>query len=193
MFWGIQDSSVNFCEDKYVNSTYIAEYNNTLSCIFYLVPAILYRKTKIHNISTCLFFLAIGSAILHATLRFYGQWLDEIAMLCLSYMTIKEFRPNIPNDFLILAVILYLYFWNTFCIFFIMFTIMQLIIVHDAKNHINNRNRIYIYLYIVSFSLGSICWFLDQFACSYFKVYNLHAWWHFFTGMSMTSGYYVLL
>ena len=193
MFWGKKDASVNFCEDKYSKSQYIAEYNNTLSCLFYLVPAILYRKTKIKNISLCLFFLAIGSMLLHGTLRYYGQWLDEISMLSLSYMTIKEFKPRIPNDFFILIVGAYLWFWNTFCIFFILFTVMQIIIVMEARKNIKEKNKLFVNTYIILFLFGAICWFLDQFACSYVKQYNLHAWWHFFTAASMTTGYYVLL
>jgi len=168
MFWGKNDASIDFCEDNYKENKYIAEYNNTLSCIFYLIPAILYRNTKIHYISVSLFLLSIGSAILHGTLRYYGQWLDEISMLCISYLTIKNFIPSIPNDFIVIIIGLYLYFWDTFCIFFIL-------------------------SYIFLFLTGSICWFLDNFACNYFKSYNLHAWWHFFTGMSMTAGFYVLL
>ena len=193
MFWGKQDASVDFCEDKYIKSNYIAEYNNTWSCVFYLVPAFLYRNTKLHNISSCLFSLWLGSTLLHGTLRYYGQWLDEISMLSLSFMTIKEFNPRLPNDFLAIMIGAYLYFWNSFCIFFIMFTIMQLIIVKEANKHIKDKNRLYINLYIISFLCGTICWSLDQLFCEYVKVYNLHAWWHFFTGMSMTSGYYVLL
>ena len=193
MFWGKNDASIDFCEDNYKENKYIAEYNNTLSCIFYLVPAILYRNTKIHYISVFLFLLSIGSAILHGTLRYYGQWLDEISMLCISYLTIKKFIPVIPNDFIVIIIGLYLYFWDTFCIFFIMFTMMQIIIVKEAKQYIKSKNKIFILSYICLFLTGSICWFLDHFACNYFKSYNLHAWWHFFTGMSMTAGFYVLL
>ena len=36
--------------------------------------------------------LGIGTALLHGTLRFYGQWLDEISMLILSFYIIKEVR-----------------------------------------------------------------------------------------------------
>ena len=193
MFWGEQDASVFFCEDKYVESQYIAEYNNTWSCIFYLVPAIIYHKTNLNNISVCLFFLAIGSSLLHGTLRYYGQWLDEISMLCLSFMTIKEFKKGLPYDFLIIIIGLYLYLWNTFCIFLITFTAMQLIIVKESRRNIKKENKIYVNLYICSFLIGLACWLLDQLACSYVKAYNLHAWWHFFTSASMTSGYRVLL
>jgi len=175
MFWGKNDASIDFCEDNYKENKYIAEYNNTLSCIFYLVPAILYRNTKIHYISVFLFLLSIGSAILHGTLRYYGQWLDEISMLCISYLTIKNFRPGTPNDFIV------------------MFTIMQIIIVKETRKYIKSKNKIFILSYICLFLTGSVCWFLDHFACNYFKSYNLHAWWHFFTGMSMTAGFYVLL
>ena len=36
--------------------------------------------------------LGIGTATLHGTLRYYGQWFDEIAMLILSFYIIKELR-----------------------------------------------------------------------------------------------------
>jgi hypothetical protein len=74
-----------------------------------------------------------------------------------------------------------------------MFTMMQIIIVKEAKQYIKSKNKIFILSYICFFLTGSICWFLDHFACNYFKSYNLHSWWHFFTGMAMTAGFYVLL
>ena len=43
-FWGPEDTSVHFCEDKYVHSYWIAEYFNTISSIFYILVGVYFFK-----------------------------------------------------------------------------------------------------------------------------------------------------
>ena len=48
-------------------------------------------------------------------------------------------KKGLPYDFLIIIIGLYLYLWNTFCIFLIIFTAMQLIIVKESRRNIKRK------------------------------------------------------
>ena len=49
--WGISDTSVSFCENKYEESKYIAEFYNTISSLSYMIVAYPFLRTKIKRIS----------------------------------------------------------------------------------------------------------------------------------------------
>ena len=93
-FWGLQDSSITFCEEDYIRSQYIAEYYNTLTAAAYVIIGCLFFNTRFKNISVLVMLMGLGTAILHGTLRYYGQWLDEVAMLLLSFFLIKYLRER---------------------------------------------------------------------------------------------------
>ena len=50
-YWGEYDSSVIFCEDKYIQSPYIAEFYNTISGLSYLLVGLYYLNTSIYKTS----------------------------------------------------------------------------------------------------------------------------------------------
>ena len=87
-YWGPEDTSVHFCEDKYVRSQWIAEYFNTISSIYYVLVGLYFLKTRISNLGQSLILVGIGAFALHMTLRVYAQMFDEIAMIILSYDTV---------------------------------------------------------------------------------------------------------
>ena len=121
MYWGNPDVSVHFCEDKYKVSNYVAEYYNTLSAISYILVGILLYNTKLKEIALSTIMLGIGTGILHSTLRYYGQWLDELSMLVLSFFLIKRLRKcelkKKPTFFLFILFFIYFVFVNYFIIF----------------------------------------------------------------------------
>ena len=41
--------------------------------------------------------------------------------------------------------------------------------------------------------MGFICWVLDQVACSFVQPFQLHAWWHLCTSISILCGMMELL
>ena len=113
MYWGVSDASVSFCEDKYIKSDYIAEYYNTLSALSYIIIGCIYLNTKLKEIGCATVMLGIGTGILHGTLRYYGQWLDEISMLILSFFIINRIRcinnmRKISKMYLYFLIIFYL-------------------------------------------------------------------------------------
>ena len=201
MYWGNPDVSVKFCEDKYKVSNYVAEYYNTLSAISYIIVGIFLCKTNLKEIAISTILLGIGTGILHCTLRYYGQWLDEISMLTLSFFLIKRLRKcelNKETNPLILFILFFTYFvfTNYFIVFLSIFSALQVYIYKlskSAKIFKNRWKRRLINLYIFIFIISSICWVMDQTLCKFVKSYNLHAIWHIGTSLSLLLGSISLL
>ena len=200
MFWGKPDVSVSFCEEKYVVSDYIAEYYNTMSALSYVIVGILFYRTRLKRLSGIMILLGLGTALLHGTLRFYGQWLDEISMLILSFYIIKEvrflrFNKRTNNLYLFPLILPYFVFERYFCYFFIVFSLLQTYIYFIARKKVI-KDTIEYYL-IKSYSLiliiSFVCWLLDQLFCEYVMDYQLHAVWHVGTALALLLGLSALL
>lgn len=88
-YWGPANSHINFCEEDYIVTSYIAEFINTLTNVTYLIYAyhgIKGNKNRKDAILRNLPYLGIagvgfGSAIYHATMKNYTQWCDDLSML----------------------------------------------------------------------------------------------------------------
>ena len=111
-FWGPEDSSITFCEKNYDNSKYIAEYYNTLSAFGSTIVGIYFLNSRLRK-ETAYAMIALGftTAIFHGTMRYWGQWCDELSMLYLSFMLIKEVHNGLSNMFLYWMVATYLMYW----------------------------------------------------------------------------------
>ena len=188
-FWGIPDASVVFCEEKYIESYWVGEYYNTLSSLMYICVGIPFLFTKIANIAWCIIGIGVGSILLHGTLRCYGQWVDEICMILTIFKTLKYIRPSINNIYIILPIGVYFFFSHLYFVFLIMFVVLKLYLLYI----ILKSDKIWLKLYIYSFTMGFICWVLDQVACSFVQPFQLHAWWHLFTSISILCGMMELL
>ena len=200
MFWGKPDVSVSFCEEKYVVSDYIAEYYNTMSALSYVIVGILFYRTRLKELSIIMILLGLGTALLHGTLRFYGQWLDEISMLILSFFIIKEIRRERfnrrTNNLYLLGLILpYFVFERFFCYFFLVFCSLQIYIYLIARKDLIIYSLEYYLIksYSIILILSGICWVLDQLFCEYVRDYQLHAVWHAGTALSLLLGLGALL
>ncbi len=118
-YWGDKDTSINFCEEAYKESKYIAEFYNTISGYSYILVALPFLNTKINKIALSSIFLGIGTILLHMTQRMYGQILDEIAMLCLCYSMLNKIRKDVYIiEYLPLLIIFYLLNHENFTVFF---------------------------------------------------------------------------
>ena len=200
MYWGEADSTISFCEDKYVESEYIAEYYNTLSATSYVVVGIIYLKTPLKDIGCITILLGLGTGLLHGTLRCYGQWLDELSMLSLSFSIINRIKEinktrKISKLYLYFLIIFYFVFRNEHVVFLIVFTFMQIYkysIINISKKT-TYKTKIVVSLYSNIFLFSTVCWICDQLFCNYVKGLYLHAVWHIGTALSLGIGLVNLL
>ncbi|KAL4861900.1 hypothetical protein BDV12DRAFT_190774 [Aspergillus spectabilis] len=92
-FWGPQTSYLNFCEEDYVITRYVAEFINTLSSLIYCIFGLyglsqLYRKGQA-SVSRCIPYyglvgVGVCSAGYHMTLKYHTQMSDELSMHLLT-------------------------------------------------------------------------------------------------------------
>lgn len=111
MYWAPVSASVDWCEQNYVHSNFIAEFWNTMSsvplCLVALVGlAFAWRFQYPTRVVVCyagLFVIGLGSIAFHGTLTHAGQALDELSMLwtvtALFYCILDErdFARNPPS------------------------------------------------------------------------------------------------
>tara|TARA_B110000046_G_scaffold185854_2_gene229898 strand:+ start:30763 stop:31374 length:612 start_codon:yes stop_codon:yes gene_type:complete len=190
-FWGEQDVSVRFCENKYDKVYWVAEYYNTISSLSYIFIGLLFWDTKISHIGIKLSCMGIGAVLLHMTLRHYTQLIDEGVMIVLSYDGARYINPILPKYGVVLLLMIYIAFNDCFVYFLILFTIMKVYIVRQMylKNTKNSKLReIFFTCYVLLFILGTVCWIMDQVICEQVGVYQMHAWWHIFTALSIGCG-----
>jgi dihydroceramidase len=196
-YWGIPDISVYFCEEKYVISDWVAEYENTMSAISYIIIGLIFLfSCKLKKFGALIIILGVSTMVMHGTLRYYGQWMDEVSMLVLSYETIIYLRKNTPRYGLAILVGIYTYYYKTYIIFTTLFGIMQLVIIAYAYYKLERKNvyqRVLLKLYTIVFLASLFFWLLDHFACDYMTVVNGHALWHVGTALAMLFGYSAIL
>ena len=76
-YWGENDTSISFCENKYSEIYWIAEYYNTCSSFLYILAALPFLRGRIKKIGWSCVGVGVGSMMLHGSMRYYGQWVDE--------------------------------------------------------------------------------------------------------------------
>lgn len=186
-YWGEYDSSIIFCEDKYVESEYIAEYWNTISGLSYILVGMYFTRTMVRNIGLSLVFMGVGTMVLHGTLRWYGQWMDEMGMLTLMFFYIKGIYYDLSYKVLYIILSTYVMYNENHTIFLLMF-ITLLIYQYNGVNQIiiSSRGRGYKRSYFASMCLGGICWILDRLCIT--KKYNFHMYWHILTAAGALFG-----
>ena len=187
-YWGPEDASVHFCENKYEHYYFIGEYYNALTTFLYIFIGLLFINSSISYLGWITVILGITSMILHTTLRYYGQWMDEMSMLLLCFASLRTIRKGI-SKFLIYPLLVFYYYINHFFVyFFILFTIFQFYLGYECLRCIRGRKKIFIIMYISLFSLASMCWLCDQFLCDYVREFQMHAWWHILTALAIGVG-----
>lgn len=90
-------STVDWCEQNYILSEYVAEYWNTLTGFCLIVSGVLYYKNNYSwiqensrnkisfvKISALLVFVGVGTILFHSTLYYPFQLLDELPMILLA-------------------------------------------------------------------------------------------------------------
>tara|TARA_B100000963_G_scaffold277573_1_gene245956 strand:- start:16410 stop:17015 length:606 start_codon:yes stop_codon:yes gene_type:complete len=191
-YWGEPDISVKFCENKYDKYFWIAEYHNTISSIIYLLVGIFYYYTKIRPLSYYLFFMGFSTAVMHGTLRYYGQILDELSIILIFHENIKRLYKKNYTIPLIFNLLMYLRFYQHYYVFLSIFFTYKFLILKKLcfKKKFKQNEEIFIYIYYFYFSLAGICWFIDQKLCNYYSYIEFHALWHYFSGFAIFFAFY---
>jgi len=204
--WGLHTAPIDWCEQNYAVTTFITEFWNTVSCIFYVVAALaagvnvcfnhalpLAKTPRLYQVYwIALLLTGIWSAVFHATLWWWGQKLDElwenITLLALVYM---GFEQNMGVAFIhgILCSAGVVLIPEVFTELHVAASVAALLHVsyRIAKSHkvlqpLVSRAAIH---GVAGFS----CWLVDKTACGVFfrvlQLLQLHAWWHLFTALAL--------
>lgn len=111
-FWGIPTSTIDWCEENYVVSTYIAEALNTTTNSIFIALAAFAIYHAYHNrleprfIFTAFGFLlvGIGSWLFHMTLKYQFQLLDELPMIyatCIPFWSVFSESKSAKGSLLV--------------------------------------------------------------------------------------------
>lgn len=182
-YWGQPDGTIDFCEENYKENMYIAEYWNTLTASIYFLIGMMWISTKYKKIAMNFMFLSVATALWHGTLRYWGQWCDEVGMFVLSFNLIKNIHPSVSNNWLVLLIGIYFAFQDLFFIFGGLFVVLQIYIGLCAKyitKQMNNKRDMNLYGFLGI--LSGIVWLLDTFFCVPSGI-NYHSIWHITTGL----------
>ncbi|OQR91029.1 alkaline ceramidase 3-like [Achlya hypogyna] len=203
-YWGPPTSSVDWCEDNYVWSYYIAEWWNSWSNIPPLVLAVyaMYKSRQAltdttQPMSIRLAYLVplvvfAGSFAFHSTLTYFGQMLDELPMM---YGTLYFHYISLRHNPVMKWVLIVFAIGLTVMMAFVQHTPLPfqiaygtLVAVLLARSLLFNHNHAAVgetrllqlgaVLYAVAFCL----WLLDQHFCATVKPLQLHAFWHLLSG-----------
>ncbi|AQZ09505.1 YPC1 (YBR183W) and YDC1 (YPL087W) [Zygosaccharomyces parabailii] len=87
--WGAVTSTIDWCEENYVISTWIAEWSNTLTNSFFTIFALYSTYCSVRNklelrfvwIGLGFALVGVGSWLFHMTLKYQYQLLDELPMI----------------------------------------------------------------------------------------------------------------
>jgi dihydroceramidase len=196
-------SSIDWCEENYIITGYIAEYYNTLSMIpgvilltYGFIKSINIRYNYHIIISYLLsFWLSIGSFMFHARLTKFWQAQDELPMLYLGiwsfFCVMKLYKINYIYDyetFIVICIFITRYYVNSseyieFIVPYSIITVTSLLSFLYHILYIGNSKNIGL-LGIISIIIGFIFWLIDLFFCSLLK---FHAIWHLCIGITQYS------
>ncbi|EWY95174.1 hypothetical protein FOYG_04291 [Fusarium oxysporum NRRL 32931] len=193
-FWGPQTSYLNFCEEDYVITRYIAEFINTLSSLTYVAYGLygLLTSPKFPTgprlASYCgLIGVGICSAGYHMTLKYHTQMSDELSMHLLTTPLIYRllsFKAS-PQKTRIVGTVLSILFTivmvthmvmdefvlhaTTFGLgIYVIATRVLKIIPQQVKDPIIRKKfQNMAILGLGFFGFGYIVWLIDEFACRY--------------------------
>jgi len=180
--------TISYCEDN-------PQWTNTLSNLAYFISAWLIYNFKHENskkIARALFLVFLGSTFLHAADNSLGQFFDEIYMVNLLNVVIK----NLTNDYFLktiypeLNMVLFLayFYFKIYNIFLIIFTIQVLtsltLLSYGVYYRPNNLKDFYKVISLLT--IGTISWLYEQNYCQKGSpVYLLHSLWHITSAFSV--------
>jgi len=216
-YWGAITSTIDWCEENYKITIYIAEFWNTISNLIIIGLSLYGLKNSLNNNIDYIFsiqyisilFVGLGSSLFHCTLRYTEQQLDEIPMMMglfiwiyiiykkewIKYLILQKYLYLILFTVCILYTILHIKY-NFTTIFQLTFGILVLFTAYKVyiyyKQIDNNELKKIVRIYYYSIILATFCWLIDYHYCNLINKlsFNLqfHAWWHIFSGINSYIG-----
>lgn len=204
-YWGASTASVDWCEDNYEVTHYIAEFWNTMSSIpIFLAGAIgaywSVRQGLERRFTLCFLavaFIGIGSALFHGTLLYWGQFLDEVPMIygvtmfAWSALETHELADHkvrwLPYALAAYATIftaVYFLAPNYFVIFIVLYACtVAYVCIRSYRLYCRARDpghKLLFWLAVGFYVGGVVClWVPENLLCSRtIEPFQLHAWFH---------------
>lgn len=202
-FWGVPTSTIDWCEENYVVSGYMAEALNTITNSVFIALALFATFSAYRNnleprfvfssLGFCL--VGIGSWLFHMTLQYRFQLLDELPMIyatCIPFWSVfSEFRT--PRESVMVGIgifvaantltAIYLYFKDP-TIHQVSYALLNAGIIFQSINltqkHVKDdviRKELYRVMItgVITFLFGYFLWNLDIHFCSFVR-YTRRAW-----------------
>lgn len=197
-YWGQPTSTIDWCEENYITTKYIAEFWNTISNLAMIIPSITgfyyaYRNNLHQRFMFCFLsitFVGFGSWNFHMTLLYEMQLFDEIPMIwgslmlvyCLMIHYYPKFRENIYKNMMlkmilitygVLSLFTYLYLKTPILFqisYVILVTYMLYLTILLLRYRPCNRTVFYVATFIYYF--GAFLWMIDNFYCDQLRLFR---------------------
>lgn len=224
-YWDQVTSTIDWCEENYVVTHYIAEAMNTISNSVFIFLALFAVVSSYKNnlevrfqlISLGFMLVGIGSWAFHMTLKYEYQLLDELPMIyatCIPMWSVFSEGQTAGRSTMIawsvafganFLTAIYLYFKDP-TIHQVAYALLNLFIVlkssHLTQEHVKDAKersklRKTMLQGILMFLFGYFLWNCDVHFCNFWIrirrtigmpygfFFELHAWWHVFTGLGV--------
>ena len=209
--WGPPTATIDWCEENYATTVYVAEWWNTISNVGIVLSGcwgVCWCLRQRHErrfvvLAILITLIGLGSAAYHGTLLFHMQMLDELPMVYVMtawlYIWYEIDRPR-PRPWLAPALVasllvvsaghLYYGFVVLFQMFFAGQTFLGMYHVWLAVTAPTADRTLKIIAFLYAFSIGGgvSIWLLEQNLCTELRQsgYNpqLHAIWHVVVGFN---------
>ncbi|OQD74157.1 hypothetical protein PENDEC_c012G03055 [Penicillium decumbens] len=193
-FWGPQTSYLNFCEEDYVVTRFVAEFINTFSSFVYMIYGIyglrqLSQKQESGGFRSIsyygLFGVGVCSAGYHMTLKYHTQMSDELSMHLLTtplLYRILTFQASPQRTKIVGVILLTLFtlvmavhmFMDEFILHAVTFGLavyliatrtLKIILQQVSDPSIRRSLRNLTYFGFFCFAFGYFVWLIDVWAC----------------------------
>mmetsp|Transcript_116847 Transcript_116847/g.377109 ORF Transcript_116847/g.377109 Transcript_116847/m.377109 type:complete len:260 (+) Transcript_116847:74-853(+) len=216
-YWEPHTSSIDFCEENYRYTPYVAELLNSIFSVpiaatgvvlWALAPPALRWRPQFILCWLTFFSVGVGSLLFHATMRRPAQALDELPMVFGNLVFI--YCVNLPESpwaerlalcltlvGLVLAVVyVVLEAYLVFCVMYGSVVVYlaarswEMSFVSAKGRNAPLLKRLWRWG-IVTYGLGFFLWLVDNAACTRLGVGHLHIAWHFFA--TAGTAFFVML
>ena len=177
---------MDWCEQKYTHTEFIAEIRNTVSCFtFFMVAIVILQYELIFPVIMSL--IGITSFMFHSTTGIYWQLADEMSILLILIYFVYRLKFCNVAVLILLSLILI----STIPLFpqisaYLLFLFSSLIVygVISQKARYTVISYPYKVMSVVCTVVGIVCWIVDR-----TRLLCIHDWWHIFISLTAYFGY----